>query len=431
MDGLDWSAEACLVLLVLALGATATPFEDAQSSAKDMNTMPHARSFYKSAQKRLWATFSGADRVLEAQCFFLSGVYAMSTFQPETAWRFFLQSLACCQGFGFLQASHPSGEDQQAQTSDHHGSLPADPSALVESTFSSSPNPNVPHPSITATEQSIYWSAWKSERELREYYETRDFALSVVDLGIYPPFFPTPPVIDENDASPGLNNDGLKYRERLSWYFYLSEISLRRLSSCIANGIVQFRPTGQDTVLDGRAKVTVVYEAQMEEWAARLPKIVSIAGPPEEDNICHFVLRGHLVNLYETIYWPFVDAFINGIPAEEADETLLRSLARKGLQNHVDRLWVNQAGYKHRHHGTLFLLRCCSRSALVLIAAAASLKDRLARGIQPMFNMPARWHEAARLAIEMNRYWETESADSQYLARILEVAYANVQHFDL
>jgi hypothetical protein len=416
MDGLDWSAEACLVLLVLALGATATPFEDPKSGLQNLETLPYARTFYKAAQKRLWVTFSGSNRVLEAQCFFLSGVYATTMFQPETAWRFFLQALACCQGFQFLQNSNSSIESQRAQTLSLH-----------ESPF---PDPSASSPSIITTEQTIYWSAWKSERELRGYYEMRDFALSVVDLSIYPAFFPTPPVVAENDASPGTGNDEMQYRERLSWYIYLSEISLRRLSFCISNGIVKFEPTGEDSFLDGLAKATPVYEAQAEEWAMRLPRIVSIAGPPEEDDICRFVLRGHLVNLHEIIYWPFIDAFINGVPADGADRSLLWSLVRKGLENHVARLRVNEPGYKHRHHGTLFLLHSCSRSALVLIAVATSLKHRLDQGIQPNYIMPARWREAVRLAIEMNRYWEMESADSKYLLRILEKAYAHVQYLE-
>ncbi|KAI7971090.1 hypothetical protein EIK77_007206 [Talaromyces pinophilus] len=416
MDGLDWSAEACLVLLVLALGATATPFEYPKSGIKDPETLPYARTFYNAAQKRLWASFSGSNRVLQGQCFFLSGVYATTMFQPETAWRFFLQALACCQGFQFLRNSNSSLESLHAQTLNLHESP--------------SPDPSASSPSILTTEQTIYWSAWKSERELRGYYEMCDFPLSVVDLGIYPPFFPTPPVVAENDVSPGMGNDEMQYRERLSWYFYLSEISLRRLSFCISNGIVKFEPTGEDSFLDGLAKETPVYEAQAEEWAMRLPRIVSIAGPPDEDDICRFVLRGHLVNLYEIIYWPFIDAFINGVPADGADRPLLWSLVRKGLENHVARLWVNEPGYKHRHHGTLFLLHSCSRSALVLIAAAASLKHRLDQGIQPNLFMPARWHEAVRLAIEMNRYWVMESADSEYLLHILEKTYAHVQHLE-
>lgn len=37
--------------------------------------------------------------VIEAQCFFLAGVYLMATLRPFEAWKMFVQALACCQGF--------------------------------------------------------------------------------------------------------------------------------------------------------------------------------------------------------------------------------------------------------------------------------------------------------------------------------------------
>lgn len=37
--------------------------------------------------------------VIEAQCFFLAGVYLMTTLRPVEAWKMFVQALACCQAF--------------------------------------------------------------------------------------------------------------------------------------------------------------------------------------------------------------------------------------------------------------------------------------------------------------------------------------------
>lgn len=37
--------------------------------------------------------------VIEAQCFFLAGVYLMATLRPIEAWKIFVQALACCQSF--------------------------------------------------------------------------------------------------------------------------------------------------------------------------------------------------------------------------------------------------------------------------------------------------------------------------------------------
>jgi hypothetical protein len=35
--------------------------------------------------------------IIEAQCFFLAGVYLMTPLRPFEAWRMFVQALACCQ----------------------------------------------------------------------------------------------------------------------------------------------------------------------------------------------------------------------------------------------------------------------------------------------------------------------------------------------
>ncbi|KAL5356490.1 C6 zinc finger domain protein [Aspergillus floccosus] len=397
-EGLDWSPESCLALLVLALGATATPFEPPDQVQNESTSLSRARAFYKAAQKRLALTVDGPDRILEAQCHFLSGVYAATLFQPDTAWKFFLHALACCQTFRF-QSSHTSSDAQ----------------------------PTRGQRSLT-WEQTIYWSSWKSERELRSGMTTPDFALSQAELVTYPQFFPTPPV--NEDAEFPDSSGSLYDRGQHSWYFYLSEISLRRLASCIAKGIVQFSPSPGENFFDGLAKATCVHEAQAVEWVSRLPRVISLDQPPETDDICRFVLRGHLVNLYEFIYWPFIEALISGCPMN-GERILLRSLARKGLQKHVERLWVNQAGYKHRHHGTLFLLRMCSRSALVLVAAALVIRGQVDQRGQYEVIMPLGWREAVLLAMEMNRYWAAESADARYLRSVVEAAWQRVEGLDI
>jgi hypothetical protein len=52
--------------------------------------------------------------VIEAQCFFLAGVYLMSTLRPIEAWKMFVQALACCQGFlGNERTFDPLDEEER------------------------------------------------------------------------------------------------------------------------------------------------------------------------------------------------------------------------------------------------------------------------------------------------------------------------------
>ena len=52
--------------------------------------------------------------IMEAQCFFLAGVYLMSILRPIEAWRMFVQAMACCQGFHTSMTAHGTQiEDEQ------------------------------------------------------------------------------------------------------------------------------------------------------------------------------------------------------------------------------------------------------------------------------------------------------------------------------
>ena len=57
-----------------------------------------AEAYFLAAQKRMGMLLCRSG-VIDAQCFFLAGVYLMTTLRPVQAWKMFVQALACCQGF--------------------------------------------------------------------------------------------------------------------------------------------------------------------------------------------------------------------------------------------------------------------------------------------------------------------------------------------
>lgn len=75
--------------------------------------------------------------VLEAQCFFYSGVYLMTTQQPMDAWRHFVQAAAVSQGFDFLRRSERSFTTELMISDNLHRDR--------------------------AFQESIYWTCFKSE----------------------------------------------------------------------------------------------------------------------------------------------------------------------------------------------------------------------------------------------------------------------------
>ncbi|UNI23260.1 GAL4-like Zn(II)2Cys6 (or C6 zinc) binuclear cluster DNA-binding domain [Purpureocillium takamizusanense] len=418
LDGIDWSAASCLALLICALGSVATPFGPSPETRIGTQAYADAQAFFLAAQKRIGVLLV-KDDIIGAQCLFLSGVYMMMVeFKPVHAWRFFNQALAACQHLPFLS---------RAQTL-AAGASPDSMEMGVEDT----------------QEQAVYWSAWKSERELRGELSLPDFDIRHSGSTLYPPFFPAPPV------PPAESPDGPSsetQRSRAAWLFYLAEISLRRLTSRLCSEVLTLRQryaSSDSAFLDVLADMTPEYEAQAREWSDSLPAELSIHTPIDEDGIERSVLRGRLINLFEMVYWPFVMASLDNSsalpPGNSSSNSSsnssnnsgsssnsatgppplrpqLQELARRGLDTHVHQLRANEPGFFHRHHGGFFMIRACTRSALTLVAAART-------GCK---TMPEGWEEAVYKAIGMLAYWEDEDPPLAGWKMVLEREMASIQ----
>ena len=390
MSGLDWRPQSCLVLLICALGATATPFGPSHDVAFGTDSYMLGEAYFKAAQKRLGPCLVDGG-LLGAQCLFLAGVYLMTNFRPYDSWRLFSQSLACCQGFEF---DTPTAGPYDSPIDTHQ-----------------SP--------IEAAKQSIYWSAWKSEREIRAAFEMRDFPTKSETL--YPFFFPTPPT-----SSPEATSiDDTQTRERRGWYYYLTEISLHRLYRRTASAALHETSRPGQSIYQALAEALPSKKQDIEDWLHALPSPMSLDSDAADDDVLRFILRGHLHNYYEMIYWPFVasaifpDAHKTQPTTQSHDSTqvtLLRELAETGLSLHVERIRINAPGFAHRHHGTWGLIRACTRSALVLLKAAKVASDGGA------LSMPPEWLAAVREVMQLNQYWQREVTDSRQHLSVLEKA---------
>ncbi|KAI1071355.1 hypothetical protein LB507_011564 [Fusarium sp. FIESC RH6] len=359
MEGIDWSPDSCLTLLICALGKIATPLDATYHLRADSTPYLEAQALFQAAQKRIGTLMARSD-IISAQCFFLSGVFLMSTFRPFEAWRYFSQALATCQTLPFLQRASVSEPDQQ----------------LGET-----------------QQEAVYWSAWKSERELRGELSLPDFSMPYASSVLYPPFFPTPPHPLESTKTTASR------RQNTAWLFYLSEICLRRISSRTCNDIMELHraSSGNMDFLRQLALLVPSYETQVNEWSESLPPELSVSSVPIEDNVCCFVLRGHLVNFYERLYWPFVMAHLAALEQGITTPIPGSQFVDKGLEYHVLNVEVNEAGFLHRHHGTWLMIRALVRSATVLLAA------RLLGSA-----MPSGWHDACERIMQVLRAWEDD-----------------------
>ncbi|CAK7210149.1 Zcf27p [Sporothrix bragantina] len=436
IEGIDWSLKSCLTLLVCALGSIAGPFVPGGGMTSGSRAYANAQALFQAAERRLGACV-GSGELMAIQCLFLAGVYMMCVLQPQKAWRFFNTALAACQEFPFLRQPPPD-DFSSIQDDDENAAL----GGCQES---------VARDKESVLRQALYWSAWKSERELRSELRLPDFNLADRDRGLYPAFFPTPPPPPPQKVTeaPVAWSDLHKKPESPAWYFYLAEISLRRLFSNICAEMLSLRcEQGDDTAFLAAAALAVpTWEMQAQRWIDSLPPMLSLDALFDlENDICRFVLRGHLINLFELIYWPFVVAAITGFdmslgnsdtqpqragaakPATEkeaADSPFILQLARKGLEAHTRRIIVNEPGFRHRHHGTWYMIRNCERSALILVASAICIARRgcLVEGgpNNEFLAMPDGWRDSVASTVRLLAYWEPEAPDLRKGRRILEV----------
>lgn len=154
-------------------------------------------------------------------------------------------------------------------------------------------------------EQSLYWSCFKSECEFRV---ELPFPQSELSLGEYPHLFPSPPTpngaetngsrhadssfrrspvgrgepmlnpFGSFDALPRINNEdyGLRQHakrlcnEEESWYYYLTEIALRRIGNRIVNTFFRQEPRFWFDIKP-LLRMAQEFEAQVSSWSANLP----------------------------------------------------------------------------------------------------------------------------------------------------------------
>jgi hypothetical protein len=379
--GFDWSGDSCLVLLMCALGLITRAFRAEDSVSPGSSCYLEATSYFRAAQQRIGIMMMRGG-LRAAQCLFFSGVFSATIFDKWTAWRYFSQSLACCQQFisPAKQATLGPGD-------------------------------------LTSDKQAVYWSAWKSELEIRSFVNAADFPLP--DHLTYPSFFPSPP--EPTDTAQSHLDSRIVTRQNVGWFFYLSEISMRRLSTRISQDLLSLHasPAGDtSSVVSRRIRD---WEKEIEQWVGSLDERVSLSGNPEDDDICKWILRGQLLNLYEQIYWPPLYHIICGPQYQSSPNHLedLFEFGNKAIAIHDQRLRINRPGMLHRHHGTMFMIDTCTRSALLLLYVA-SLEPEVGTDERTRLHLPDMWSEGVKSIHDMLAYWVAEFPDIRSWAQAMQ-----------
>lgn len=143
-------------------------------------------------------------------------------------------------------------------------------------------------------EQRLYWSCYKSECELRAEMDLPNSSLAAFH---YPDMHPSPPDMDapspemtdqqlQGGGGPatlpllGRHPSTLNQHQEESWYYYLTEITLRRIVNRILNAFYAQGYEGwtRDTICF-MAKAAGEFERQLEEWFVPSISQTSCHGP--------------------------------------------------------------------------------------------------------------------------------------------------------
>lgn len=381
----------------------------------------------------------------------------MYTLRPLDSWHYFLQASIFFQIH--LKSTHGVGGD------------------LGEALVSASRTSTSSNRKIKRLEQSMYWSCFKSECEFRVELPLNQ---SEISLSEYPDLFPSPPSplasptarrnadYQGEDEEFELRQHAVRLcNEEESWYYYLTEIALRRIGNRIVNTFFRQHRTTWLTGIKPLLRMAREFEAQVSSWSAHLPPAmqryethsviraphVSFDEPEDASDPSGHVSRelswavdNRLLEMQTWLYQPFLYYLIHSdkfastagspgnpalLPAENMtyeEMQVLRELISAGIGCCIKTIEVRCRG--HRHHGLWFDLRSLMTASLILLAIVKSRHaDWIPGGLDALWGKrPAHaWTgEAPSIGgmlgtvLTQFAYWSAEAPDLDRYKTVLE-----------
>ena len=270
----------------------------------------------------------------------MCAVFLMYTFRPLPAWNHFCQASTFYQ----IHSKTVAGPDRAISISSPLSGMSTTQRGL---------------------EQSLYWSCFKSECEIR--VELPLPQSSIADFE-YPHMCPSPPSPPSNFApeisqslpcsrsatSPeDLNRSYVKrWNEELSWYYYLTEVALRRISNRIINTFYRKHHTSW---LDITPLIPMAeeFEAQISNWSANLPVVMQYE-PHHDGGVSPSKELGWATanRLLEMKAWLYYAIHTPTLVLDAPENQALRRLVDATMEcNHTI---IQNRSVRHRHHGIWF-----------------------------------------------------------------------------
>lgn len=371
-DGFKWDACSCLVLLACALGGISATWEVAipsgsECSFGDMASHDLADAYYTAARKRIGLLETSNQAT---QCWFLLGMLEMYLMRPLNGWASFSRACNLLELRLYTQSQH----DLQG---------------------------------FTRAERRLYWSCLKSEAELREEFDLPEPGLARIEHAYVLPSPPESTPDSSNGAS--ISDSAWETVQEQSWYYYLSDIAYRRITNRTIAALYNV-PKEQwlHCSISRLYYIAEELDAQVLQWWDTIPGSPTPECRADTDELTYMLYLNY-ADLRERIWRPFVYIAIHAESSEA--NALLVAGASKCIEMSIGML--ENALLKHRHHGCWQTIRCMFSKALVILAAARSLRVQL----------PSEWRYHIEAFQKYMQYWQAEAPDigvaSQALTTLL------------
>lgn len=200
-----------------------------------------------------------------------------------------------------------------------------------------------------------------------------------------------------------------------SWFNYLSEISLSKLSVSVDQAFYSGPPSAwaSTDVLD-MINTAHTFEKQIDQWQETLPLAISCFSKPlNASTVNEFQLAPWLrsANIKLRIYRPFLYLLAHGKDQDWSIHDSLRQLAEKAVLICLDPLF--NLGLRHRHAGAWLRCRESTCRAMIIVCA-----QRI--GLLRRMDLEQHAQETLNMCIAHLRYWEAEAEDIRVARQALE-----------
>ena len=268
-------------------------------------------------------------------------------------------------------------------------------------------------------EQRLYWSCYKSECELRV---EMDIPNSLLADFQYPDLYPSPPdalspvETVRTPGSTGLRSSALQSArsQEQCWFYYLTEITLRRIGNRVLNMFYQTGPSAwSEEMLPKMASIAREFEQQLQDWyvpfhmASRntdllirsrltyLPEPIRYDEDEMPSEELPYMVWGRALEIKAWIYRPFLFYAVHSSPDDQG-RRIAAPFVAKALTCSFQLL--SKRSIFHRHHGTWYELRQTVSGALLLVGSAKC----------GTLSLPPEWRSAVQAGMARLRYWEHE-----------------------